>query len=208
MNDEIIKALISLIIAILGVFLPQFFTHKFSKKTYRNTILENQYNSIFIPIIKVLSFSKKEEQLNEIETIVKDNFNLLPKELLESFKDCVKNKRINSDFKQQIDFGYNMLNSRIGYSITALDKNKIKVTNRKIDTGEKVIRQTSITFVFALIIVTIAGVIAFLNFINVIQIPKSLPTLLYVFALLVELSPFLIYIIKIIFWEIKTPSNK
>ncbi len=208
MNDEIIKALIPLIVAILSVFLPQFFTHKFSKKTYRNTILEDQYNSIFIPIIKVLSFSKKEEQLNEIETIVKDNFNLLPKQLLEPFKKCLKEKCINKDFIQQIDFGYNMLNSRIGYSITALDKDKIKTTNKIINMGDKMLQQMTKTFIAALIIVIITGIIAILDFATVIQIPKNLPTLLYIIAFAVELSPFIIYILKIVFWEIKQPNNK
>lgn len=208
MTNEIINALISLIVAILGVFLPKFFTHKYSIKTHRNTILEEQYNSIFIPIIKVFSFSKKEEQFNKIEIIVKDNFNLLPKELLESFKDCVKNKRINSDFKQQIDFGYNMLNSRIGYSITALDKNKIKTTNKIIDMGDKMIKHMKKTFIAALIIVIITGLIAFLNLFNVIQIPDYLPRLFYISAFMVELSPLIIYLLRISFLEFKQPNNK
>lgn len=101
-----------------------------------------------------------------------------------------------------------MLNSRIGYSINALDKNRIKNTNKIIDMGDKTIKQTGKTFIAALIIVVLSCVIDILGIANVFQVPKSLPILIYLIALLVELSPFLIYLLKIAFLEFKQSNNK
>ena len=71
MSNEIIIALITQIAAILSIFFTQFFTHKYSKKSHKNTIIEDQYNYIFVPIIEVLSFSKKKSNSIKLKLLLR-----------------------------------------------------------------------------------------------------------------------------------------
>lgn len=106
MKEEMLKSLFSPIITLIGILLTQFFVNKTQKKTNRTAIFEQQYKTIFAPIQKILLFSNEENPFYKIKKQVEENFELLPNQLTETFKECLIKKQITNDFIQQIELGY------------------------------------------------------------------------------------------------------
>lgn len=152
---------------------------------------------------RILLFSNENSQLSEIKEIINQNLELVPNQLLKTFKCCLEKKKVVADFKKQIDTGYIILNNKLKYSNSKLDSKKIESNNRIIELSNKALKQSAKTFVAAIIIVTVSFILAILNLLKVISIHEYFTTALNIFAFIVELFPFFIYIVKVIIEYIK-----
>lgn len=174
-----------------------------NKKSHNNSVEEQQYQLVFIPLQRILLFSNENSQLSEIKEIINQNLELVPNQLLKTFKCCLEKKKVVADFKKQIDTGYIILNNKLKYSNSKLDSKKIESNNRIIELSNKALKQSAKTFVAAIIIVTVSFILAILNLLKVISIHEYFTTALNIFAFIVELFPFFIYIVKVIIEYIK-----
>lgn len=199
MNNTFYDNLIPPIITLIGILLTQFLPKIFTKNKRKVQIYEQQYRLFFIPIKKVLLFSDKKDWFSEIKEIINFNFELMPNQLLKTFNDCLINNTINDDFIEQINLGYIILNNSLNYSNNSLDSKKIKFSNEVEKISNKAIKQTSHTFIAAIIIVTISFILSIINiFINNI-ISDSIIAVITISAFIVEIIPFIIWIFKLIY---------
>lgn len=206
MDNQIASALIAGFIPLLTPllkFLLEANVQFKNKKSHNNSIETQQYQLVFIPIQRILLFSNKNDQLSEIQETINQNLELVPNQLLETFKCCLEKKEVVDDFKKQIDTGYIILNNKLKYSNSKLDSKKIESNNRIIEISNKAIKQSAKTFVAAIIIVTGSFILAILNLLNIINVHEYFTTALNIFAFIVELFPFFVYIVKVIIEYIK-----
>lgn len=197
MNSEAFKILIPSVTTLLSILITQYIANKINTKANRSNITEQQYKLIFAPIKKVFMFSNDKEAFCTIKNLIEENFELLPNQLTSTFKECLKENKITDEFIQQIDFAYIRMNNLLSYSIDTLENTKIKYNNKIIILSNNVMKSSVKTFIAALIIVTISFLLSIINiFINNATL-DCITTLITISAFIVEIFPFIIYIVRI-----------
>lgn len=138
MQNEIIIALISGGSALGGVFATNLFNHFGSasrnKRDKRININEERYNKVFSPIQKLIYFNKNDKNLvNEVQTIIQDNFILATDNLKQEFKKSISNEALTSGFIDTVKIGCKCLENELGYTNEKLTKEEKKSHKNVVD---------------------------------------------------------------------------
>ena len=123
-DSAIIVAVIAAIASVFGAVFT-FFSNRYNSKINKTTnILEVQYLKVISPIHQIIHMTPIHDIYNEIYTIIKENYYLLPDQLWDIFvdsKDALKEATNTKDvfrtpFGKQIKKFYKILRYKLGYS--------------------------------------------------------------------------------------------
>lgn len=116
-----------------GILITGLFNHFGSasrnKKDKKININEERYNKVFSPIQKLIYFNQNDENLvNEVQTIIQDNFSLATDNLKQELKKSISDKALTPDFLDTIKIGCKCLENELGYTNEKLTKEEKKAT--------------------------------------------------------------------------------
>lgn len=128
MDPETKRTLITCGTSVLCIIVSNIFIFLSSKnndkKNKNISILEQQYNKLFIPIHRLLFFSDLADcdKITRIYNVIYSNYNLSTELLREAFYKCSSKKRITYEFEEIIIDGCKCLEKALGYTKTKLSK--------------------------------------------------------------------------------------
>ena len=135
MSDETLRTLITCGTTILVALISNVLVFAISKINNRsaneNSILQKQYDHLFMPIHRILFFTKlnDNDKITQIHNILYDNYGLSTNFLREKYNECIKKKEITKDFISTITNGCLCLENNLGYTKTKLSKQQKEYSN-------------------------------------------------------------------------------
>lgn len=158
MTDETLRTLITCGFTFGGIVISNSFVYLSSKskekKSKQDSITEQQYKKVFTPIHKLLFFVSASEtkKIDEINSIIYDNYELVADEIRDSFEACLLSQKITEDFEKLINSCYKVLGTQLGYANLKIDKEDRKSTKRVISSKWYFIRYINITTIILAVI--------------------------------------------------------
>lgn len=163
-DSAIIVAIIAAVASIFGA-LFSYFSNRYNSKADKTTnILEEQYLKVISPIHQSLHSFDPEEICNTIDSIIRENYYLLPDKLLDNYMDfrsyalsskVIYDTLFEKEFVNQVCEFYRILRYKLGYS-------KIKITKKekqseKLLASSRSFKLTDLFMIVFLIIITLCS---------------------------------------------------